>query len=908
MPIARLARLYAVVLALAACGDDDRSFPDAGAGDGATGDGGGDPCASRATCAAAGASCVGDELVTCAEDADGCLVETRTDCGASGEVCDDTAAPACVDACALIPEADRCDTDGARSCNGDTLEVCGMDADGCLVLERTDCGASSGGACDPDGAMPACVLPPDPCESIPAAERCDTAGTSCTGDTLVTCAPNAFGCLVSTETDCTARAGGTCDASASPPACAFTGDPCAGVTECASAGATCDGPELVVCEADGFGCLLETRTDCTATMFGFCDDAATPAPLCSTAATDPCMGVTECGEAITRTCTAAATLEVCAPNAFGCFVTTTTDCSATSEVCDDGTGTAMCVDACSLVTTCPAATWCDGDDLVTCTADGDGCLVESGRTACTDTCDPAPATPVCIDTGCPEAVAGFLDCSSGTVSGDTAMGSMANTGAYGTCYSGTNYAGAEQHWRFRHTGTERMAVTVTSTSTTSRDFDLFVLDGGDGSATCASGTLACLDSGRTSDADETVEFVGEPGETEFVVFDLYSTPTTDTAAYDLTVTCTPIVCGDGTISLGESCEDGNTTDGDGCSATCTVETGYNCFGTGAGSCIAEASNATCASATTITADTTLTGEDLAEGGDRPSGSGCGGGSGSYALYYSVTIPANTNVLVQTTPSSDIVLFTQDACSDTGCTSSTDSSPERTTLTNTGTTAITRIVGVRPYSTATGTYDISFTYAALPYTVASITGACVTTGTWTSLTRSSTGNDATTPITALPFTITYFGEAMTHYSTNTNGIAQLWPSSSGTPSGAWSNVAMPSTSTPNSVVAPFWDDLYLGSSFDIRTQTVGSSGSQVFVIEWLDALPGSSGSSVTFQAHLYETTNVIEFHYCDVSTGSRESGDSATIGIESSTGSSGVTISHNSAGAVATGTAYRLTPL
>jgi cysteine-rich repeat protein len=37
-------------------------------------------------------------------------------------------------------------------------------------------------------------------------------------------------------------------------------------------------------------------------------------------------------------------------------------------------------------------------------------------------------------------------------------------------------------------------------------------------------------------------------------------------------------CGDGVVSVGESCDDGGTTAGDGCSATCTAESGYTCTG------------------------------------------------------------------------------------------------------------------------------------------------------------------------------------------------------------------------------------------------------------------------------------------------------------------------------------------
>jgi large repetitive protein len=46
------------------------------------------------------------------------------------------------------------------------------------------------------------------------------------------------------------------------------------------------------------------------------------------------------------------------------------------------------------------------------------------------------------------------------------------------------------------------------------------------------------------------------------------------------VDCTLAVCGDGIVNLtaGEECDDGNTAGGDGCSASCSVESGYWCIG------------------------------------------------------------------------------------------------------------------------------------------------------------------------------------------------------------------------------------------------------------------------------------------------------------------------------------------
>jgi len=50
------------------------------------------------------------------------------------------------------------------------------------------------------------------------------------------------------------------------------------------------------------------------------------------------------------------------------------------------------------------------------------------------------------------------------------------------------------------------------------------------------------------------------------------------------VTCTftntqSVVCGDGLITGSETCDDSNTTNGDGCASTCQVESGYACTGT-----------------------------------------------------------------------------------------------------------------------------------------------------------------------------------------------------------------------------------------------------------------------------------------------------------------------------------------
>ncbi len=50
---------------------------------------------------------------------------------------------------------------------------------------------------------------------------------------------------------------------------------------------------------------------------------------------------------------------------------------------------------------------------------------------------------------------------------------------------------------------------------------------------------------------------------------------------------TTAICGDGVVEGIEVCDDGDTLDGNGCSALCQVEDGFTCLGEGAGSCTAD---------------------------------------------------------------------------------------------------------------------------------------------------------------------------------------------------------------------------------------------------------------------------------------------------------------------------------
>lgn len=86
---------------------------------------------------------------------------------------------------------------------------------------------------------------------------------------------------------------------------------------------------------------------------------------------------------------------------------------------------------------------------------------------------------------------------------------------------------------------------------------------------CPPSTTATLPLACAKAPDEVGVSVSQ-GQTYYVIVD--GVATADKGAFTLLVDVRPPGCGDGLVSGAEACDDGNTTNGDGCSSTCTVET------------------------------------------------------------------------------------------------------------------------------------------------------------------------------------------------------------------------------------------------------------------------------------------------------------------------------------------------
>jgi subtilisin family serine protease len=139
------------------------------------------------------------------------------------------------------------------------------------------------------------------------------------------------------------------------------------------------------------------------------------------------------------------------------------------------------------------------------------------------------------------------------------------------------------------------------------------------------------------------------------------------------------------------------------------------------------------------------------------------------------------------------------------------------------------------------------------------------------------SDDTSVLVSLPFGFVYYGRTFTSIRVSSNGFAVFGPSTAT----AYANQPIPNATSPNGIVAPFWDDLNPSAGGAIWTRTIGTSPNRTFVIAWLDVPHYPNVGRATFQLLLREHQNDIVFQYFDVEFGDPQfdDGSSATIGVE-----------------------------
>jgi hypothetical protein len=179
-----------------------------------------------------------------------------------------------------------------------------------------------------------------------------------------------------------------------------------------------------------------------------------------------------------------------------------------------------------------------------------------------------------------------------------------------------------------------------------------------------------------------------------------------------------------------------------------------------------------------------------------------------------------------------------------------------------------------------------------------------------------------------FTFIYNGVAYDKFNVNVNGFISLGAGFEYDDNEEFYVNNLTSGPTSQSslrpIIAPLWDDLHLIDEANIKYQLSGVAPNRVLTVEWANALWSfiADDPSISFQAKLYETTNVIEFIY--KWNAGEPSDASASIGLSGALSGAGnfLSLSNHSSSPVvsstnetrtiasrpATNQVYRFTPL
>ncbi|MCS7257809.1 MAG: choice-of-anchor J domain-containing protein, partial [candidate division WOR-3 bacterium] len=144
----------------------------------------------------------------------------------------------------------------------------------------------------------------------------------------------------------------------------------------------------------------------------------------------------------------------------------------------------------------------------------------------------------------------------------------------------------------------------------------------------------------------------------------------------------------------------------------------------------------------------------------------------------------------------------------------------------------------------------------------------------------TGDEQRSRRIPIGFTFNFYGKPRNFFWFSTNGFISFDSLTSSYPF----NASIPSTAAPNNIVAPFWDDLVTLNSWH---KTFGDT---MKVIQWRARTYSSPYDTIIFQAILKSNGDIIfQYNRCDATLGR---GQSATVGIEDSTGTIGLQYLYN----------------
>lgn len=160
----------------------------------------------------------------------------------------------------------------------------------------------------------------------------------------------------------------------------------------------------------------------------------------------------------------------------------------------------------------------------------------------------------------------------------------------------------------------------------------------------------------------------------------------------------------------------------------------------------------------------------------------------------------------------------------------------------------------------------------------------------------TPNTAVDDLTVGPFSVgfnvPYYENTFTQIYINSNGLIGF-DTSLGEVNYTVVNTIIPTITSPQNFLAPFWDDLVIGGTHNngkVYFGTGTDASGKYFAVEWFQVSRLGYSGLLTFEVVMYENGNVY-FRYQAVNGGP----DSFTIGIEDSLGADGLNYLYNQSG-------------
>ncbi len=158
---------------------------------------------------------------------------------------------------------------------------------------------------------------------------------------------------------------------------------------------------------------------------------------------------------------------------------------------------------------------------------------------------------------------------------------------------------------------------------------------------------------------------------------------------------------------------------------------------------------------------------------------------------------------------------------------------------------------------------------------------------TNLTLSGSGDDRLLQI-PLPFPFTFYGETYTQAWVSENGFITFQEAVGNQ---SWANhcpIPLVDSGTlvpvlPNGAIYAFWDDLFVDGLASMWTEERGTAPDRQYVIEWRYVTFIGSGGRLDFEIVLHETGAITLQYRVKGIDQNRETGNSATIGLESPDG-------------------------